>query len=58
MNKYELKALKYAEKYGIINYSVKNNVMTYIEFLPIEGTFKATVDLDTMKEVRTLIKEK
>ena len=57
MDNYESKALQYAEKYGIIEYIVKDSLMTYIEVLPLEGTFKATVNLDTMKETRILIKK-
>ncbi|WP_341323431.1 hypothetical protein NSQ62_08125 [Solibacillus sp. FSL H8-0523] len=57
MDNYESKALQYAEKYGIIEYTVRNNLMTYIEVLAIEGIYKATVNLDTMEETRFLIKK-
>ena len=54
-NNYEEKALLYAEKYGIFNYSVKNNIMTYEDSFS-EETHIAKVDLDTMQETRTLKK--
>jgi hypothetical protein len=47
---YELKALLFAEKYGIIDYKVEGNKMTYEEYFYNEGRFLHTVDLDTMKE--------
>jgi hypothetical protein len=58
MMDYELNALLYAEKYGIIDYKVKGSKMTYYETYPNEGTFKAVVDLKTMKETRTHLKRK
>ena len=48
---YEFRALRYAETYGIIDYTVDGNKMTYVEKLPNEGNFKHIVDLDTMKEL-------
>lgn len=51
---YEEKAIQFAEKYGIIDYSVTGNVMTYTESFLLEAkTYEARVDLDTMKETRT-----
>lgn len=47
---YDHLALLYAEKYGIIEYNVEGNKMTYLEKLPTEGTFIHTVNLDTNKE--------
>jgi hypothetical protein len=43
---YELKALLYAEKYGIIEYIVEGNVMTYEESYTNEGRFVHKVDLE------------
>lgn len=48
---YEFRALRYAETYSIIDYTVDGNKMTYVEKLPNEGNFKHIVDLDTMKEL-------
>jgi hypothetical protein len=53
----ELKALLFAEKYGIIDYEVKENFMTWVEELPTEGTFLHTLNLDTMKEESEQIKK-
>ena len=56
------KAIKYAEKYGIIEYEVKNNTMIYYTNYPQYSsnqryTMKVVVDLITMKEVeRTKLK--
>lgn len=52
MKDYESKAIRYAEKYGIRDYKLKKNIMTYREKYPTEGIYKATVNLDTMQEVR------
>lgn len=54
---YDQLALEYAEKYGIINYKVINNEMVYYEYFPSE-TYKAIVNLDTMKESRSSVKER
>ena len=55
MNEYELKALRFAERYGIFNYEVQGTEMTYTEVFRTEGTYKAVVDLKTMKETRKQI---
>jgi hypothetical protein len=47
---YELKALLFAEKYGIIDYKVENNKMTFEKSYINEGRYLHTVDLDTNKE--------
>lgn len=57
---YEQKALLYAEKYGIIEYNVNSDKMTYYELID-EGkgelsVYSATIDLNTMKEKRVQIK--
>ena len=52
---HEQKALLFAERYGIIDYKVVKNLMIYNEVFPT-GTWKCTVDLYTMKEVRKQIK--
>lgn len=53
----ELRALRYAERYGILNYKVKGNRMIYYANYPEylsepRYTMKVTVRLDTMKEER------
>ena len=48
---YEFRALRYAEIYGIVDYEVKDNIMTYIEELPYEGTFEHKINLDTMEQI-------
>lgn len=52
---YEQKALLYSEKFGIIEYEVTNNIMTYFE-KACNGyeweTTKCTLNLNTMKETR------
>lgn len=53
---YKNKALIFAEKYGIIEYTVKTSKMTYYVSYPIEGTYKCIVDLKTMKETRKHLK--
>lgn len=51
---YEEKAIRYAEKYGIVEFIVKENVMTYTESFPLEGRiYDVSVDLDVMKESRS-----
>ena len=56
MSEYELRALRYAEKYGIIEYHVKGNEMIYYTTWIMEhATYRAVVNLDTMDEVRTLM---
>lgn len=48
---YEFRALRYAEIYGIVDYEVKDNIMTYTEEFPYEGTFEHKIDLDTMEQI-------
>lgn len=57
MTKWEEKALLFAEKYGIVEYDVIGDKMIYFErFLEGEWiTYKATVDLKTMKETRVVV---
>lgn len=57
---YKQKALLYAEKYGIVEYSVNGNTMEYYEIID-EGqeelsVYNAKVNLDTMKEERMQVK--
>ena len=52
---YENLANIYCDRYGVRGATVKGNKMTYIDELPSE-TWKATVNLDTMKETRKQIK--
>jgi hypothetical protein len=51
-NLYEQRALEYAERYGIVKYTVKGNIMTYkVSFrgsaCQPHYTVKRTVNLDT-----------
>lgn len=51
---YEEKAIRYAEKYGIVEFEVKGNVMTYTETFLLEARiYDVSVDLDTLAETRT-----
>lgn len=53
------RALLYAERYGIIEYEVKDNKMIYYEAYPFKSTtYKCTVNLNTMNETRREINEK
>lgn len=53
----EHQALLYAERYGIIEYKVKGNRMTYYECFPTEGTYKVVIDLKTLlQHSRTKLK--
>lgn len=54
MKDYELTALRFAEKHGIIDYKVNENKMKYKETLNGEGTYDCEVDLNTMVETRKL----
>lgn len=65
MEKYERLALLYAEKYGIIEYTVKGSKMIYYvnykeyahRVKNYKGdTYKAVVNLKTGEETRTLLK--
>jgi hypothetical protein len=65
MSKYEHLALLYAEKYGIIEYTVKGSKMIYYvnykeyahQVKNYKGdTYKAVVNLKTGEETRTLLK--
>ena len=47
---FELAALLFAEKYGIIDYKVEGDKMIYEMFYMNEGRFLHTVDLKTNKE--------
>lgn len=55
MTDYEMKALIFAERYGIVDYKVVNNQMIYNETFTSE-TWQGTLNLDTMKETRKQIK--
>ena len=50
-----MKALIFAERYGIVDYKVVNNQMIYNETFTSE-TWQGTLNLDTMKETRKQIK--
>ena len=52
---YEERATEYIEKYGIVTYEINGNILSYEEVFPMEGnTYAVTVNLDTMKETRTI----
>ena len=47
----ENKATLYAEKYGILEYTIINkNMVYYANHLSERATYKVTVNLETMKE--------
>lgn len=53
MTAYELTALKYAEKHGIIEYRIEADKMIFFTSFPMEHmTYKATVDLNQLTEKR------
>lgn len=57
----KMNALNYAEKYGIIDYQVKDNKMIYYANYPKyldnpRYTMKVTVNLDTLEEERQRLK--
>jgi hypothetical protein len=45
--KWENHALRYAEKYGIIQYSQKKGIMIWEEKYTSEGKYLHSIDLDT-----------
>ena len=50
---YQKKALLYAEKYGVIEYSVHDDQMVFYTSYPAEHTtYRVNVDLDTLEEMR------
>lgn len=58
---YNRKALLFAEKYGIVTYTLKNNMLTYYKNYPEylqnkRYTVKTVVNLDTMVEVKIILK--
>lgn len=50
MEGYELKALLFGEKYGIIDYYIFDNQMVYEMYYRNEGRFLHLVNLDSMEE--------
>lgn len=53
MNNYKNKALRYAERHGVIEYHVDGEQMVYYTSFPREHmTYKAVVNLTAMKEIR------
>ncbi len=51
---YNQAALFYAEKQGIIEYEVINNIMVYYDSFILENaTYKVIVNLNTLKETRS-----
>jgi len=57
MNHYENKALLFAEQHGIIDYDVKENIMTWenVHYEPYKNVYLSNLNLNTMKENRKLI---
>lgn len=59
----ENKAIEYVEKYGIIDYMIKGNKLIYYtdhrDYVgqKIPTTYKAVVNLKTMKETRIRLKK-
>lgn len=54
---YKNKALLFAEKYGVVEYKVKNDSMIFYASYPMEhNTYKCNVNLKNMKETRTCLK--
>ena len=51
---YEEKALIYAEKYGILNHTLKGNTMVYIEEFNEKEIYYVEVNLENMKEKRRI----
>ena len=48
---YELQALRYAERYGIVEYEVQGHIMAYKEYWPSEGDILVQYDLNEEREV-------
>ena len=53
----ELKALIYAEKWGIVEYTVQHGEMTWTTYYPNEGRFLHTLDLQTGEEITLQIEK-
>lgn len=52
---YEHEALMLAERYGIANYRVKNNIMVfYMTYTMERCIYRCMIDLDTKAEIRTI----
>lgn len=47
---YEFRSLAFAERYGIVDYTVKGNIMKFKKSYVHEGTYTYKVDLDTMEQ--------
>lgn len=58
MKNYEEMALIRAEKIGVYEYKVTDNLMIYYSFFGSEGFYKVTHNLDNGKETRKHIKAK
>lgn len=50
---YDERALLRAEKIGVCEYEVKNNLMIYLSYYGREGFYKVVHNLDNGKETRT-----
>ena len=52
---YEHEALILAERYGITNYQVKNNIMVFYTTYTMERCiYQCIIDLDTKAEIMTI----
>lgn len=58
MKNYELSALIRAEKFGIVEYTVIENMMVHREVWATEGLYEYTFNLDTMENEKTELIEK
>ena len=63
LSDYELVAIKYCEQYGIIEYQVKDNLLTYYQNYNddrdangnrLAYTMKRVINLDTMKLIQNV----
>lgn len=57
-NTHEKNALLYAEKYGIIEYTLKRNIMTWYESFPSEGHYKHQLNLVTNNHLSIKLQRK
>lgn len=52
------KAIRYAEKYGVVEFHMSGENMIYYSSFPMEKTtYKCVVDLETMSEKRTPLRK-
>lgn len=52
------KAIRYAEKYGVVEFHMSGKKMIYYSSFPMEKTtYRCVVDLETMSEKRTPLRK-